>query len=162
MRELRGFTLIELMIVVAVVALIAAIALPSFTAQIRHSRRSAAQAALQQIGLFEERYRADNTAYLGAVPGSWPSNVGSDPGIADKYYTYSVTVTAADTSAKSPCTSPAPAQYTATASATSVGGQIKDNAGGTSCSSLTFGVTWDTANCVLQTVKGANAACWSQ
>lgn len=161
MRKLRGFTLIELMIVVAVIAIIAAIALPSFTAQIRHSRRSAAQAALQQIGLLEERYRADNTGYLGGTSSSWPSSLGSYPGTADKYYTYSATVTAAGSSAVSPCTGPAPAQYQATATATSVGGQNKDNASGTSCSSLTFSVTWDATNCVLQTVKGPSA-CWSQ
>lgn len=162
MRKLRGFTLIELMVVVAVIAIIAAVALPSFTAQIRHSRRSAAQAALQQIGLFEERYRADNTAYLGGTSSSWPSNLGSYPGTADKYYIYSVTAIAADTTPSSPCTTPKPAQYTATATATSVGGQIKDNAGGTSCTPLTFAVTWDSTNCVLQTVKGPSAACWSQ
>ena len=162
MRKLRGFTLIELMIVVAIIAVIAAIALPGFTAQIRHSRRSAAQAALQQIGLFEERYRADNTAYLAGTSSSWPSNLGSYPGTADKYYTYSVVPIAGDATAKSPCASPKPAEYTATATATSVGNQIKDNAGGTSCSPLTFGVTWDSTNCVLQTVKGPSAACWSQ
>jgi type IV pilus assembly protein PilE len=59
----RGFTLIELMIVVAIVAIIAAVAMPSFFGQIRKSRRADAVSALSQVMQAQERYRADNSSY---------------------------------------------------------------------------------------------------
>ena len=120
----RGFTLIELMVVAAIIAILAAIALPSYSKQVRKSRRSAAVATLQQVGLLEERFRADNTGYTNA----W-SNLGSDP--SNAYYTYTVAVTAA--------AGGTPATYTITA--TAQGDQLKDITGSTVCSPLTFGIT---------------------
>ena len=45
-RKVMGFTLIELMITVAVIAVLASIAYPSYTAQVRKSKRAAAKAEL--------------------------------------------------------------------------------------------------------------------
>lgn len=50
-----GFTLIELMIVVAIIAIIAAIAYPSYQRSIENSRRSAAQADLMELAQWMER-----------------------------------------------------------------------------------------------------------
>ena len=63
LRTSKGFTLIELMIVVAVIAILAAIALPSFNEQVRKSRRAEATSALGQTQLGLERWRADNSSY---------------------------------------------------------------------------------------------------
>jgi type IV pilus assembly protein PilE len=143
----RGFTLIELMIVVAILAIIAAVAVPSYLNQVRKSRRSSAEAALQQIALLEERYRADNPSYLTAASGTW-TTLGGDP--SGTYYTYAATATAA--------TSTTPAYYTLTATATSTGGQTRDLAAGTLCSTLTL-TNWDSTNSVIKTVK-TPTGCW--
>lgn len=63
----RGFTLIELMIVVIVVAILAAVAYPSFLNQIRKSRRADAVDAAARIQQAEERWRANNTTYTATI-----------------------------------------------------------------------------------------------
>lgn len=68
-RRASGFTLIELMIVVAVVAILATIAYPSYQAQMRKSRRSEAISALQDLQLRQERYRVDHAEYASDFPG---------------------------------------------------------------------------------------------
>jgi len=49
MKKNRGFTLIELMIVLVVIGILAAIAVPSYNSQLRKSSRAAAQAAMMDI-----------------------------------------------------------------------------------------------------------------
>lgn len=63
----RGFTLTELMIVVAIVGILAAIAYPSYQTQVREARRSDAQGALMTLAQFMERYYTLNNTYIGAV-----------------------------------------------------------------------------------------------
>ena len=62
-RRLRGFTLIELMIVVAIIAIIAAVALPSYLSSIRKSRRADAINLMSQVAQAQERWRANNSMY---------------------------------------------------------------------------------------------------
>jgi type IV pilus assembly protein PilE len=59
----RGFSLIELMIAVAVVSILAAVALPTFNDAIRKGRRSEAFAALSQVQQAQERWRSNNATY---------------------------------------------------------------------------------------------------
>ncbi|AHE97288.1 pilus assembly protein [Thioalkalivibrio paradoxus ARh 1] len=63
MRTARGFTLIELMIVVVVVAILAAIAYPSYLDYIRKSKRADAHTALLRVQLEQEKFRVSNPAY---------------------------------------------------------------------------------------------------
>lgn len=58
-----GFTLIELMIVVAVIAVLAAIALPMYAEHVRKGKRAEAMQALGDLQLREASYRADNPLY---------------------------------------------------------------------------------------------------
>ena len=62
-RNNKGFTLIELMIVIAVLAIIATIALPSFLGQVQKARRSDAKQALFDAAAKLEQYYQDNKGY---------------------------------------------------------------------------------------------------
>jgi type IV pilus assembly protein PilA len=60
----KGFTLIELMIVVAIIGILAAIAIPQFSAYRTRSFNSSAVADLRNILTSEEAYYADNQTYI--------------------------------------------------------------------------------------------------
>lgn len=59
----RGFTLIELMVVIAIVAVLAAVALPAFQQSIRKSRRNDAHEAASAVQQAQERWRSENPRY---------------------------------------------------------------------------------------------------
>ena len=63
----RGFTLIELMIVIAIVAIVAAVAMPSYQSQVAKAKRSEAQVALQSIAVAMETHYRKNLTYEGPV-----------------------------------------------------------------------------------------------
>jgi type IV pilus assembly protein PilE len=59
----RGFTLIELMITVAVIGVLVAIALPSYRDQVAKGKRSAAKSVLMQSQQWMERFYSENYRY---------------------------------------------------------------------------------------------------
>ncbi len=68
-RHAKGFTLIELMIVVVVVAILAAIAYPNYQDQVRAARRGQAKADLVEYAQLAERFHTVNDTYVGfALP----------------------------------------------------------------------------------------------
>ena len=62
-----GFTLIELMIVVAIIAIIASIAYPAYQEHIRRTRRAAAAGCVLGMTQFMERYHTTNLSYADAA-----------------------------------------------------------------------------------------------
>jgi type IV pilus assembly protein PilE len=63
-RGTRGFTLIELMVTVAIVAILAAIAYPSYRTYVRKGNRAAAEAVLMDIATREHQYLLDIRRYV--------------------------------------------------------------------------------------------------
>ncbi len=67
-RSVDGFTLIELMLVVAIVAILSAIALPSYDEYVRRGRRADAQAQLLQVAQYLERHYTTHGNYGSTLP----------------------------------------------------------------------------------------------
>lgn len=59
----RGFTLVEIMVVLAIVMTIAAIAMPSYTENINRSKRAEAKAQLLEAAQFMQRFYSQNDSY---------------------------------------------------------------------------------------------------
>lgn len=83
----KGFTLIELMIVVMVIAIIAAIAFPNYQSFVRRSDEAVAQQRIQQIATELEKYKARQFNYLNY---SIESGMDYYPTSTNAKYTFSV------------------------------------------------------------------------
>ena len=93
MRKASGFTLIELMIVVAVVAILASIAYPAYTGYVQRSKITEATSGLSDLRLRAEKYFADNRTYQNAGA----TDVGfSEAMTGSRYFTYDCTTSSAN------------------------------------------------------------------
>lgn len=132
MRKIRGFSLIELMIVIVVVAILAAIAIPSYQDYIRKSRRADAKDAVTRIAAAQEKYFFTHNSYtvdladLGYGSGTVESSEG--------WYRLSFNADAAADSADGTCGTD-PNEYPCfTITATAINAQASD----TKCASFSI------------------------
>lgn len=115
-RNLQGFTLIEMMITVAIVGILAAIAYPSYQNSVTKSRRAEGKSLLLDAAAREERFFAQYNQYTGTIVGA-SGCTGSGCGLnytgtasANNYYVLSVAV--------APAANPITYTLTATANGT--------------------------------------------
>lgn len=130
-----GFTLMEIMITVAIIAILAGLALAGYRSQIVRSNRSAAQSFVQDAASKEERYLLDYRQYttaLNALGLTAPPEVSSN---------YTITITT-DTTVTVP-------NYTIVA--TPISAQLRDD---TSCGILTLDYLG------TKTASGGGTRCW--
>lgn len=94
-----GFTLIELMIALAVIAILAAIAYPSYQDSIRKGRRSEAFTEIARIQQAQEKHRANNPNYSSNVgsAGLGLNSGGVSASYSTTYYTFTLSAASATT-----------------------------------------------------------------
>jgi type IV pilus assembly protein PilE len=150
-RKIWGFTVIELVAVVAIIGILAAIAYPIFAEQGRKARRADAMTSLNRIALAEEKLRANCTRYATGLAGAGSCTARTVASITTSTYGhYRLAIASATTTA-----------YAITAQPISAA-QVADAVTG-SCPMPkccgTFSVNQDGPNL---TGSYANAACWKQ
>jgi type IV pilus assembly protein PilE len=96
-KKNQGFTLIELMMAVAIVGILAAIAYPSYQESVRKGARAEAKSVMFDLSQMEERYFTNNDAYLAvsappaSPPSGWKNYSGSS--LTGRKYDVSVVLT---------------------------------------------------------------------
>ncbi|HXN14903.1 MAG TPA: type IV pilin protein [Usitatibacter sp.] len=110
-RSKQGFTLVELMFVVAVIGILVAIAIPAYTSAVVKTNRSAAESALMDIAQRQQQYLLDNRSYA--------------PDVATLNLTLPTNVTDFYTVAIAPAAGPPPG-FTVTATPIAGGKQAAD------------------------------------
>ena len=113
----KGFTLVELMIVIAIVAILVALALPSYSRYIRKANRGEAQQLLMNWANNQEIWRANNTEYARNQSSELPAPTSDN-------YNFTLPTRTATT-------------FILTATASNAN-QLKDKEGTTTCSPLTL------------------------
>jgi type IV pilus assembly protein PilE len=140
-RRTRGFTLLELMIVVMVMAILAAIAVTQYGRYAYRARRADGQELLMRVANAQERYYATFNKY-GDDPVTGDLKLGS--ATSEKGY-YTVTITKTDLTK----------DYTATAKRVAGNSQAKDV-----CGDLSINSQGVKLPALSDTTKNSNGRCW--
>jgi type IV pilus assembly protein PilE len=112
-RPAAGFSLIELMVAVAIVGILGAIAYPSYTSYLVRNNRSAAQVHLMELAQAQSQYMADSRTYADSVAGLGMAT----PAAVSGKYAIAIRVEAGP-----------PSAFTITATPLAGGAQVRDGA----------------------------------
>lgn len=110
----RGFSLMEILAVLAIIGVLTAIAIPSYTEYVQRGHRTEAKAVLTEIGQWQERFRSETNSY--ATNAQLPAAYSRSPASGNARYTIAIT-------------NPGGAGTTFVATATRTGAQANDPCG---------------------------------
>ena len=145
-RSSRGFTLIELMVVVVIASILLAVAVPSYQSYVRQSRRTEAKTAVLDLAGREERYFSTNGASYSQVAANLGYAAFGTP-IGSGYYQLAVNVPATTPNA------PATPSYSITATPVAGQSQVSD----TQCTSFSV----DSSGAQFATGTATAQYCWA-
>ena len=137
----KGFTLIEILIVIAIVGILAAVAVPSYQESVRKARRSDAKVVLEAAAAAQERWYFQYNRYTGSV-----DDIGGTSGMLlspEGYYTVNIDISAGTCGVANSC-------YVLTAAPVIGGPQSSD----TQC------VNFSLSHTGARTYTGSSSDCW--
>jgi len=141
-RARSGFSLIELLVALAIVGILASIAYPSFMGSIRKSRRSDAISALTRLQQAQEQHRSNFAKYAG-TPDGLPSSGGLGLSTSSPDGHYSIAIS-----------NNTEIGYVASATAKSSSPQVDDSA----CQVLTISIGQGVTNLAGQITRSSTSA----
>lgn len=113
MTKARGFTLIELVVVIAIIGVLTAIAMPAYNKYLVKSNRRAAQSYMLQLANYEEQYFANKRTYVDYATLTSALSI-SQPSETSGKYTFTISTVAS------------PPSFTVTATAAAGSSQASD------------------------------------
>ena len=135
-QQEAGFTLVEVLVVVAIIAILTLVAYPAYQDQMQKTRRSDAKIALTELANREEKFLADNARYTATITGT--PGLGYTTSVSpDKYYSLAIAT-------------PSNTEFTATATPVATGPQAGDQ----KCTSFAINHRGE------KTFTGSGPTCW--